>query len=461
MLLTIISKEILNNLLSFRFLVTVFLFFSMIVGSMILMGSNYDKQLKDYETAVGGMSDRIRQISSIMEFEAMGMSNSPKPNPLSIFAMGLEPEMSRSINSSGWQGVEMGGSRYANPIFKLFASPDLAYVVNVIISLLAILFVFDAISGEKEEQTLKLMLSNPVPRHTILLSKLVGGYVSLTVPFLLATGVGLLAVLLTTRVSLGGDQWLRVLCIVGVSLVYMASFFTLGLLISASTTKSGTSLMFCLFVWVVLVLGVPNVVPIIAKRVVPTPSATRLAAEERAIEREEWSKAWQSVPNPRELSREERDAIQVRTRDAVNKRTDVIKKDVENRIVGQANLARTISRISPSACYVYAATALSGAGINDYVQRRKYVEVEFADNFRNSMQRIRETAEEFGLDDFQVETRIGEALFEYDVLPLFEPPTIPVVVALKDAAIDLMLLGIACVLFFMLSFLRFLRYDVN
>jgi hypothetical protein len=110
---------------------------------------------------------------------------------------------------------------------------------------------------------------------------------------------------------------------------------------------------------------------------------------------------------------------------------------------------------------VYAATALSGAGINDYVQRRKYVEVEFADNFRNSMQRIRETAEEFGLDDFQVETRIGEALFEYDVLPLFEPPTIPVVVALKDAAIDLMLLGIACVLFFMLSFLRFLRYDVN
>ena len=219
--------------------------------------------------------------------------------------------------------------------------------------------------------------------------------------------------------------------------------------------------MFCLFVWVVLVLGVPNVVPIIAKRVVPTPSATRLAAEERAIEREEWSKAWQSVPNPRELSREERDAIQVRTRDAVNKRTDVIKKDVENRIVGQANLARTISRISPSACYVYAATALSGAGINDYLQRRKYVEVEFADNFRNSMQRIRETAEEFGLDDFQVETRIGEALFEYDVLPLFEPPTIPVVVALKDAAIDLMLLGIACVLFFMLAFLRFLRYDVN
>ena len=57
-------------------------------------------------------------------------------------------------------------------------------------SLLAVLFAFDAICGEKERGTLKVMLSNAVPRDLIILSKGIGGYLCLIVPFLVALLAG-------------------------------------------------------------------------------------------------------------------------------------------------------------------------------------------------------------------------------------------------------------------------------
>ena len=73
-----------------------------------------------------------------------------------------------------------------NPLFQVFQSPDFAYVVRIIVSLLALLFVFDAVCGEKERGSLKLLLSNSVPRDTILIGKWIGGYISVAAPFAIA-----------------------------------------------------------------------------------------------------------------------------------------------------------------------------------------------------------------------------------------------------------------------------------
>ena len=72
--------------------------------------------------------------------------------------------MSRTAVVASRDGLQIGASRYPNPISVLFATPDLAYVVNIVISLLALLLTFDAITGELETGTLRLMLSNAVPR---------------------------------------------------------------------------------------------------------------------------------------------------------------------------------------------------------------------------------------------------------------------------------------------------------
>ena len=43
---------------------------------------------------------------------------------------------------------------------------DWAFIIGYVLSLIALLFTFDAISGERERGTLRLMLANSIPRHT-------------------------------------------------------------------------------------------------------------------------------------------------------------------------------------------------------------------------------------------------------------------------------------------------------
>ena len=64
-------------------------------------------------------------------------------------------------------------------------------MIGYVLSLIAILFTFDLISGEREHGTLRLTLANSVPRHTVLIGKFLGALVSISVPFTLAILINL------------------------------------------------------------------------------------------------------------------------------------------------------------------------------------------------------------------------------------------------------------------------------
>jgi ABC-type transport system involved in multi-copper enzyme maturation permease subunit len=66
------------------------------------------------------------------------------------------------------------------------------------------MFVFDAICGEKERGTLKVLLSNSVPRDLVLLGKWIGGYISLAIPFLIALLGGIAYVYITGALQFKG-----------------------------------------------------------------------------------------------------------------------------------------------------------------------------------------------------------------------------------------------------------------
>jgi len=54
--------------------------------------------------------------------------------------------------------------------------------------------------------------------------------------------------------------------------IYLSTSFTLGLLVSCLTPRPTTSLMLCLFLWIVLVFGIPNLMPMAARSLRPIPS---------------------------------------------------------------------------------------------------------------------------------------------------------------------------------------------
>jgi len=450
MFIVLVKKEILNNILSFRFAVTFLLFFLLIGGSMVMMAANHGKQKSEYFNATSAYRERVEQMRDFNEFEIFGMTSRREPNPLSMFAMGLEADMSRSVNNSQMQGLQVGSTPYSNPLFALFATPDVAYVVSIIVSLLAILFVFDAVSGEKEEETLKLVLSNSVPRDVILMSKCVGGLVCLCMSFLISLGVGLLIARVSMSLVFTSIQWLRVGGIVLVSLLYISAFLMLGLFISTCTQRSGTSLMISLLAWVVLVLGIPNLVPVIARQMVPLPSMATMEGEEEAIRDEEYGKVKQKWH--RGMSREERSALYNEARQAVQRRMELLQSNYVNRFMEQVSLATVMSRVSPSACFTYASTTFAETGVDAYTNFVRYVYADFRGAFENSMREVREASDSAGS---------GVGAIDFRKLPVFDPQGQTIQVSLRESVVDIGLLCGYTILFFLGAFIKFLRYDVK
>ena len=463
MLTLIVRKEILNNILSLRFIVTLLLFFILIIGSISMMAANYHKQLTDYSEGQIGMEQRLKQAKDLTEVQMMGLSAEKRPTELSVFTIGLEKEMTRSATVSLWQEVQAGGSKYANPLFLLYQTPDVTYIVNIVISLLAILFVFDTISGEKEEGTLKLMLSNSVPRDSVLLGKWIGGFVSLIVPFLLAFFGGLAITTLFAPLALKGDQGLKLLGFLITSLLYISAFFGLGMFISTLTHRSGTSLMVALFVWVILVLTIPNVAPIVARQIEPAPSTGKMAGERQAIQREEFEAAQKEI-REKQLW-DDQDKVQERFEEArkrIQKRWEHVLNFNRKKINEQADLAMILSRVSPSAAYIYAATHIAGTGIADFRTLRQDIK-RFRGEYEDTMRKIREERREQTkeIKDEAQRQQIMNAKVKIERLPRFRSHERSFNECINSALIDLVLLAIFNILFFLGAFVKFLRYDVT
>ncbi|GAI92838.1 unnamed protein product [marine sediment metagenome] len=74
-----------------------------------------------------------------------------RPTPLSIFAKGLDENLCRSYQGGSSARIGVSSKQQSvNDLFKLFTTPDLLYVLKVILSLCAMLFAFDIICGEKK-----------------------------------------------------------------------------------------------------------------------------------------------------------------------------------------------------------------------------------------------------------------------------------------------------------------------
>ncbi len=454
MLLTLINKEIVANVLSLRFMVTFVLFFVLIQVSIFVLSGEYGRDAATYEASRSVQRDHINVLEGLEDFNKRfhddiiygeGIYDSVQPQPLSIFVHGLVNQLPVQVNSSYENdSFTINLEFYRNPLLSLFATPDYSYIVNIVVSLLSLLFVFDAICGEKERGTLKLLLSNSVPRDLVLLGKWIGGFISLAVPFLVALFGGLIMIYWTGAIQLHEEVLVRFIWIAGVSLLYVLLFFALGMMISTLTHKASTALLVSLFVWVCWVLVVPNLAPVAARIVSPIPPRAVIDAEKIAIQQE---------GEVRESIFWKRGAL-----DKVEKVRDEVRQDqqslevfYETKMRTQIELARTLSRISPSASFTYLGSDLANTGIGIF------------SNFKRSFHRFDAEFKEWG-EAWDKKFHSGghdENWYQEEQLPTMNFAAARLDDTLNASMGDLLLMLIFNVLFFMLSYLFFLRYDVT
>ena len=283
MLGTIVKKEILDHMLSFRFAITCVLCFVIIISVTVVMTKEYSEGLKDYHTNVVMHRNEVSKFKHPWEMMWRGVKVDKPPNAMKIFFKGTEKKINVTANVTAYKEPEYEASYERNPIRGLFISMDLIFFVGVIMSLVAIFFSYDAVSGEKEKGTLKLALSYSVPRDIFLLGKWLGGYISLILPFVISIICGLLITIMYPQVNFSASNWLGIGIILFVSLLYIACIYSLGVFISARTQKSATAITILVLIWIVGILIIPNVSPYIAQQIYGLPSVQSIEKEKQNI----------------------------------------------------------------------------------------------------------------------------------------------------------------------------------
>ena len=282
MLLVLIRREILDNLMTFRFAAAVFITLLLVTATTAVLIKDYERRLADYNTAVKTHYQQSREKKTY----SAGIFNVDRPpNPLSLFNVGLDKQLGNQVEvyhgfvPTLWD-AKMHGSD--NPIMNIFSSIDIVFIFEVVLSLLALIFAYDALAGERERGTLRLVLTHSVSRGYILFAKYVSAMVCLLVPLLISMILAVILLTTSTSLSLNADDFLRIAGIIFTSIAYLSVFYLIGMLISAMTRRTATALMLSMFVWGFLVLVYPNV--ILAALTPHDPPKTRTASTFSQIE---------------------------------------------------------------------------------------------------------------------------------------------------------------------------------
>ena len=401
MLWHIVQRELFQQFNSLRFMFAILL----IVFLMMLNAIGHIKQYKtrqiEYRQQVSASLERLKGNSdNLYNLVVRGPGElSKQPSKLAFCAQGSEDYLPTSVFgwSAGWSRsgpykvsglwrlmYDVSPPITATDIFPTFLKIDWILIISIVLSFLALVFTFDAISGEVERGTLRLTLSNAVPRGTLLAGKFLSILMSLGVVLLIGILMNLL--LLSGSLQLNGQEWGRMVGVSVVSLLYLSVFIALGLFVSSLTNRSATSLIILLLLWVIWVLLIPATFGTVLSGL-NQPLSTQDYRAQRSSQRKEIRERYEA----RGLD----DHIPTRVRPPTDatllwaqflneeRQADIrLNKEFLTTQIHQIQVAREFNRISPTAIVQYAVESLAGTGFQRHLDFLKNVE-RYADAFND------------------------------------------------------------------------------
>ena len=470
MLLTLIQKEIMHHILSIRFVALLLMCLLLIPLTLSINYRNYRQDLVDYQEAVklANIEETTVNPKMPLEPEIEVSKLFLKPTPLSLFAKGLGDSLPSYLGMTR-NGITQGPpSTFSAPLSQLLGHLDFLFVVSTVFSLLALLFTFDAVAGEREAGTIRITLANSVPRDLFLWSKLIGGYLVFVVPFLVSFLFGLL-MLVWQGFPLGeSDIFSRVLSLTLASLLYIGVFFAVGTVISTYLDSAKTALIVVFTVWVFAVLIAPRVGFLTAKLIAPTRAVQSVYMEKTAIRNNLNSEKEQvlgkkitetlgtsfnfneAFPKIAEL----REPIDAEYRQKFQEQVDKVEREYQREKKRQESVGETLSRITPTSSLIYLAMNLAETG---KIKRDTY----FQTGTRYYAQLEEAYFSEIKDDDFATMARFVSGKAEpKKIAPPPDMTETALSETLRYSVVDLLLLCFLAVVLTTVAFLKFFRSDI-
>jgi ABC-type transport system involved in multi-copper enzyme maturation permease subunit len=468
MLRDIIKKEILDTITSPKFVFTFLLCTVLILLSVYTGVTNYSAELKEYTASVALNKKNMEAQPNYQSLAGIGIKISKPPQVLGTVVNGIEEAVGRVAPVNIAMDPNLVDSKYSsNPVFAVFGALDLMFIVKIVLSLFAILFTYDAIVGEKERGTLKLALSNDVPRDRLILGKAIGGYISLLIPLLIPLVLSLLILIIAPNIALSGGDWLRLLLIFLMFFLYLSVFFSLGLFISARTSRSSTSFLVLLFIWVVFVMVIPKVAVLTAAQIEPIPSVHEITAKKDAFLQQVQQEGQKGVrewiqQNAAEAAKDQKayqekfrkfiEDYQQQLTSKIDSNNAAIERDYQLKKKSEQTLAVNLSRISPASALTFGSMTLARTGVDEY------------DRFLASIRAYKPIYTKWINSKFgqSINFQTGElGKIKLDDMPQHQIEPERLGKSLARTLPDFALMIVMIIVFFVGSYISFLRYDVR
>lgn len=472
MLFHVARKELLDQMLSQRFAVACVVCLLVFLLSLGLMTRDFAEASSAYHMNTTMNRNELLQITDAWRIRSITVE---RPlNVMNILVKGLAGDLTESVKVEQGGRLEFGEAVEENAVAALFPDVDFVFIVGVIMSLLALAFAYDAVSGERESGVLKLLMSYSIPRDRVILGKWLGGFLALIGPFTIAFLAGLIVALVMAEIDPTVEEALNIAGLYGVSLLYIAAIYSLGILVSCRTRTASTSITVLLLVWAALVLAIPNMAPFAAAQLMPIPTSESVDREKKEVIVTQRRRIEERVQEEQERTGSEDVEENAEFREKMSREWKKVEEELKkldedhaSRVQAQTRWSGIAARVSPVTSFNLAAYDLSAAGLE---QERRFVEAlkgygatwgEYSSQKQKAFWTWLAEQQEGGSG--RVTFSAGQQEFAVDLsdYPRFEFSYMPFRDRVGLVQVDLLLLALWNVALFMGAYLSFLRYDIH
>ncbi|MFQ5767063.1 MAG: ABC transporter permease subunit [Acidobacteriota bacterium] len=479
MLRHLIRKEILDSLLNHRFL-------ALAVFSIVLMPLSAFINYESYHARRSFFDSQFTKYENEHQNSVKLRVYRP-PVPLSAVARGTEAFMPLYYEFSYDGSTTHPGNMEAQEFSTLstFGNFDLLFLVQVVFSLLAVLLSFDMVAGEKESGTLRAVLANRVPRDSILIGKLFGGFLVLWLAFLLGYLLFWLVLAASDSRFVTGARLPRMLAILVLSTLFLAAFYSLGLMVSTFCHSTRTAIVSLLVIWVGLQLIIPRAGDLIAAVAMPVRSrAAVLVAQDKIRKEMEKDLGKRAGLAFVRIAGEENldngfDILSATTPMAVRFKTEYLKLARENRRqqrnrLGQIEhqylrekalqqkVSRGVALLSPASALAFLLTDTAGTGDLAFRAYRDAVQAHHQILDRIVFDRRQESSYRISLHGSTIMSSFGGGSpTDISAIPAFRVPQPSLTEILQTDIWALATLLAYLIVPFLIAFVRFMHYDVR
>ena len=471
-----LKRQFVEDVLSHAFLINFVLILGAVVAFSLIFLSDYRGWLEDYAGKNAENAKNLRQFSEEPR-NANSYANMQlvmKPRAERLISLAYEDKSPQGFYFRMW-GDELrvlskkeylSGINWVLPVSNrefmsrpsLF-SPDLTFIVQFLLSFFAVILAFNAVTGEKESGTLRLIYANPAKRSHFLAVKFISVLLTLGLPLLLSLIIAAIMVGVSSIVPLSPSFIYNLMMFAILSLLYLSVFVLIGLLCSTFSRSSRHSLVLGLLSWVFLVVILPKSPGLLLnlKRFdVPTEQQIEAIADKvRQDSLKKYEREFLALRNDAEAY--------IKLGLNVGAEIDEARQGVRDYYLRKKIAAvlalRKVNMISPASLFEYAASSVTGTGIfhfeNFWTQARQY-----GNGFISFVKQI--SGDKNPSSPFQFDIRsITDKPIDYNAIPKFEEKEIKTGERIRDALPYFALLILDNLFLFVLVFYKFEKYDVR